>query len=358
MASATQRGSGEPVTATVTSKNGGHLINTGQQLNVNVKNTSHPGGSVGIGTDRSNSFGSRVHHHHHVHHVHHVHYQEPYELSQDLVAKQLELLEKKYGGASKANEAALTITRAFRRYSMAKKFAHLTAQMKTEKRISRRLEASHLLTSAVPTSAASAAVVLTGRPTAVTLATTSSTSVSSSSPRISGLQRSSSSGSSSHSPHRHNFHSASCRHFSGGGPRGVDRTDSPGVAALGHQGGGVGSTLASSQNKLIGVQHHHQRSSSQDTETGNDSSSSNSNQPDVPVGGHQSFPLDESSVYNFPHNQHNNHRCNNAQSATSTASKVVGGPQPSPPAASCVMAASISNSRWVMEFITREYNFS
>ena len=115
MASATQRGSGEPVTATVTSKNGGHLINTGQQLNVNVKNTSHPGGSVGIGTDRSNSFGSRVHHHHHVHHVHHVHYQEPYELSQDLVAKQLELLEKKYGGASKANEAALTITRAFRR---------------------------------------------------------------------------------------------------------------------------------------------------------------------------------------------------------------------------------------------------
>ena len=90
--------------------------------------------------------------------------------------------------------------------------------------------------------------------------------------------RSSSSGSSSHSPHRHNFHSASCRHFSGGGPRGADRTDSPGVATLGHQGGGVGSTLASSQNKLIGVQHHHQRSSSQDTETGNDSSSSNSNQ--------------------------------------------------------------------------------
>ena len=44
-----------------------------------------------------------------------VHYQEPYELSQDLVAKQLELLEKKYGGASKANDAALTITRAFRR---------------------------------------------------------------------------------------------------------------------------------------------------------------------------------------------------------------------------------------------------
>ena len=45
-----------------------------------------------------------------------VYYQEPYELSQDLVAKQLELLEKKYGGYTKANEAALTITRAFRNY--------------------------------------------------------------------------------------------------------------------------------------------------------------------------------------------------------------------------------------------------
>ncbi len=56
------------------------------------------------------------HHHHHVHHVHHVHlYQEPYELSQDLIAKQLELLEKKYGGTHKAKEAALTIQRAFRR---------------------------------------------------------------------------------------------------------------------------------------------------------------------------------------------------------------------------------------------------
>lgn len=56
------------------------------------------------------------HHHHHVHHVHHVHhYQEPYELSQDLIAKQLELLEKKYGGSKKAKEAALTIQRAFRR---------------------------------------------------------------------------------------------------------------------------------------------------------------------------------------------------------------------------------------------------
>ena len=47
--------------------------------------------------------------------VHHVYYQKSYELSQDLVTKQLEMLEKKYGGATKANEAALTITRAFQR---------------------------------------------------------------------------------------------------------------------------------------------------------------------------------------------------------------------------------------------------
>ena len=50
----------------------------------------------------------------HVHHVAH-HYQEPYELSQDLIAKNLEVLEKKYGGSKKAKEAALTIQRAFRR---------------------------------------------------------------------------------------------------------------------------------------------------------------------------------------------------------------------------------------------------
>ena len=54
--------------------------------------------------------------HHQIHHVHHVHYPgEPYELSQDLIAKQLEVLEKKYGGSVKAKDAALTIQRAFRR---------------------------------------------------------------------------------------------------------------------------------------------------------------------------------------------------------------------------------------------------
>eukprot|EP00096_Caligus_rogercresseyi_P015857 TRINITY_DN833_c1_g1_i1.p1 TRINITY_DN833_c1_g1~~TRINITY_DN833_c1_g1_i1.p1 ORF type:complete len:759 (-),score=278.61 TRINITY_DN833_c1_g1_i1:190-2466(-) len=61
-----------------------------------------------------------------------------YELSPDLVERQLAALEKKYGGAQRAKEAALTIQRAFRRYSMGKKFA----QMKTEKRMSRRLEVS------------------------------------------------------------------------------------------------------------------------------------------------------------------------------------------------------------------------
>ena len=44
-----------------------------------------------------------------------VNYQEPYELSQDLVAKQLELLEKKYRGTTKSNEA--TLTRAFAKVS-------------------------------------------------------------------------------------------------------------------------------------------------------------------------------------------------------------------------------------------------
>lgn len=107
---------------------------------------------------------------------------------------------------------------------MARKFAHLTAQMKTEKRISRQLEA------------------------AANNITTSTTTNSVAAPRVTNLQRSSSSGSSSNnSPHRHNFHSTSCRHYSGSRE---DRVDSPA--------------------KL--------RSSSQDIDAGNDSSSSNSNQ--------------------------------------------------------------------------------
>ena len=43
----------------------------------------------------------------HVHHVPHHYQQEPYELSQDLIAKNLEVLEKKYGGSKKAKEDPL-----------------------------------------------------------------------------------------------------------------------------------------------------------------------------------------------------------------------------------------------------------
>ncbi|XP_069693802.1 IQ motif and SEC7 domain-containing protein 1 isoform X3 [Periplaneta americana] len=68
--------------------------------------------------------------------------QTAYELSQDLLEKQIEMLERKYGGV-KARNAALTIQRAFRRYTLLKKFAAITAMAKAEKRLSRRLHASH-----------------------------------------------------------------------------------------------------------------------------------------------------------------------------------------------------------------------
>ncbi|KAL3289497.1 hypothetical protein HHI36_022917 [Cryptolaemus montrouzieri] len=61
-----------------------------------------------------------------------------YELSQDILDKQIEVLERKYGGL-KARNAALTIQRAFRRYTLRKKFAAITAMAKAEKRISRRI---------------------------------------------------------------------------------------------------------------------------------------------------------------------------------------------------------------------------
>lgn len=64
--------------------------------------------------------------------------QNVYELSQDLLDKQIELLERKYGGV-KARNAALTIQRAFRHYTLLKKFAAITAMAKAEKRLSRRL---------------------------------------------------------------------------------------------------------------------------------------------------------------------------------------------------------------------------
>ncbi|XP_008216907.1 IQ motif and SEC7 domain-containing protein 1 isoform X3 [Nasonia vitripennis] len=65
--------------------------------------------------------------------------QAAYELSQDLLDKQIEMLERKYGGV-KARNAALTIQRAFRRYTLLKKFAAITAMAKAEKRLSRKLQ--------------------------------------------------------------------------------------------------------------------------------------------------------------------------------------------------------------------------
>ncbi|XP_043282422.1 IQ motif and SEC7 domain-containing protein 1 isoform X3 [Venturia canescens] len=64
-----------------------------------------------------------------------------YELSQDLLDKQIEMLERKYGGV-KARNAALTIQRAFRRYTLLKKFAAITAMAKAEKRLSRNVQES------------------------------------------------------------------------------------------------------------------------------------------------------------------------------------------------------------------------
>ena len=90
--------------------NGGHSIVKHSTV-LNTQSGSSVINNVNKNNGNAHNFG--IHHHHHVHHVHHVHYQEPYELSQDLVAKQLELLEKKYGGTKKAKDAALTIQRAF-----------------------------------------------------------------------------------------------------------------------------------------------------------------------------------------------------------------------------------------------------
>lgn len=67
-----------------------------------------------------------------------------YELSQDLLDKQIELLERKYGGV-KARKAAITIQRAFRHYKMVKKFASITAMAKADKRISNRCSMQSLI---------------------------------------------------------------------------------------------------------------------------------------------------------------------------------------------------------------------
>ena len=70
---------------------------------------------------------------------------EPYELSQDLLDKQMEMLGSRYGGLNAATDAANTIQRAYRRYSMMKKFAALTsaAQVKNENRLSKRFQGQH-----------------------------------------------------------------------------------------------------------------------------------------------------------------------------------------------------------------------
>lgn len=67
-----------------------------------------------------------------------------YELSQDLLDKQIELLERKYGGI-RARKAAVCIQRAFRHYKMVKKFASITAMAKADKRISNRCSMQSLI---------------------------------------------------------------------------------------------------------------------------------------------------------------------------------------------------------------------
>lgn len=59
-----------------------------------------------------------------------------YELSQDLQDKQIEMLERKYGGSLRCRRAARIIQRAYRQYKLQKNFRHLCATIKTNKRLS------------------------------------------------------------------------------------------------------------------------------------------------------------------------------------------------------------------------------
>lgn len=61
-----------------------------------------------------------------------------YELSQDLQEKQLEMLERKYGGTIRSRRAARIIQRAFRKYCMNKNFEKLRNSV-GERRLSKRL---------------------------------------------------------------------------------------------------------------------------------------------------------------------------------------------------------------------------
>ena len=64
---------------------------------------------------------------------------EPYELSQDLLDRQVEALSKKYGEGLLPHNAANTIQRAYRRYTMDKKFKAITSSRNnSENRLSRR----------------------------------------------------------------------------------------------------------------------------------------------------------------------------------------------------------------------------
>lgn len=59
-----------------------------------------------------------------------------YELSSDFQQKQMEILERKYGGGLRAKRAAVIIQRAYRKYAMIKKFEHLRKRRNVIKMIS------------------------------------------------------------------------------------------------------------------------------------------------------------------------------------------------------------------------------
>ncbi|GBP00247.1 IQ motif and SEC7 domain-containing protein 3 [Eumeta japonica] len=60
-------------------------------------------------------------------------------MSQDLLDKQVEILERRYGGL-RARRAAVTIQRAFRRRQLLKKFSDITAMAKAADSNARRLQ--------------------------------------------------------------------------------------------------------------------------------------------------------------------------------------------------------------------------
>ncbi|KAG8128205.1 hypothetical protein E2320_015058, partial [Naja naja] len=68
---------------------------------------------------------------------------ESYELSSDLQDKQVEMLERKYGGRLITRHAARTIQTAFRQYQMNKNFERLRSSM-SENRMSRRIVLSNM----------------------------------------------------------------------------------------------------------------------------------------------------------------------------------------------------------------------